>query len=107
MDFFIPADPEHVKRERNKARDLRAGAWWQNQQGTGLCYYCGTKVAPSQLTMDHKTPVIRGGKTNKQNVVPCCKECNNDKKHMTLNEWILSRGERGLPLPKGEDDPWT
>jgi 5-methylcytosine-specific restriction endonuclease McrA len=37
--------------------------------------------------MDHVVPVIRGGKSRKGNIVPCCKECNNRKKHMIPSEW--------------------
>ena len=37
--------------------------------------------------MDHIVPVIRGGKSVKNNVVPSCKECNNEKKHSLPIEW--------------------
>jgi 5-methylcytosine-specific restriction endonuclease McrA len=31
--------------------------------------------------MDHLVPVIRGGKSNKGNLVPSCKDCNSRRKH--------------------------
>ncbi len=37
--------------------------------------------------MDHLVPLIRGGKSTKSNLVPCCKDCNNKKKHMLPIEW--------------------
>ena len=37
--------------------------------------------------MDHVVPVIRGGRSSRSNVVPCCKECNNKKKHLLPVEW--------------------
>jgi len=37
--------------------------------------------------MDHIVPVIRGGRSTKGNIVPCCKECNNRKRHMLPVEW--------------------
>lgn len=37
--------------------------------------------------MDHVVPLSRGGRTVKSNVVPCCKECNNQKKYMLPLEW--------------------
>jgi 5-methylcytosine-specific restriction endonuclease McrA len=32
-------------------------------------------------------PVIRGGRSNRGNVVTSCKPCNNRKKHMLPIEW--------------------
>ncbi|NLZ64292.1 MAG: HNH endonuclease [Lentisphaerae bacterium] len=81
-DFFLPADSEHVKRERAKARVLRDSQWWKNLRGTGLCYYCKQRFHPRDLTMDHLIPIIRGGCSSKSNIVACCKQCNNKKKYL-------------------------
>ena len=86
-NFFIPADESHVKREKEKARTMRKSQWWKNQTGQGKCYYCEKSFHPKELTLDHITPIIRGGKTTKGNVVPCCKECNSNKKYMLPVEW--------------------
>ena len=98
------ADEATLKRERQKARELRKSDWWTNQVGRGFCYYCEAAVAPSELTMDHKTPVIRGGRSTKNNLVPACKPCNNEKKHMVLGEWIRLREEEGRPLACAKND---
>ena len=37
--------------------------------------------------MDHIIPVIRGGKSTKNNIATACKDCNNKKKHMLPVEW--------------------
>ena len=37
--------------------------------------------------MDHVVPLIRGGRTAKSNVVPCCKHCNSQKQHLLPVEW--------------------
>jgi 5-methylcytosine-specific restriction endonuclease McrA len=37
--------------------------------------------------MDHVVPLARGGKSVKGNVVPCCKECNSEKKYLLPLEW--------------------
>jgi len=87
MDFLSDVSEEEIAFERRKARDLRQSQWWKNQKGKGLCYYCKEYFHPSELTMDHIVPVIRGGKSAKSNIVPCCKECNNKKKHMLPSEW--------------------
>jgi len=95
--FWVGVDKETQRRERNKARELRAGQWWRNQIGKGRCFYCERSFRPSELTMDHKVPVVRGGRSTKANLVPCCKECNNEKNHQLMSEWIRSREEAGLP----------
>lgn len=89
----IKKDPKHVAREREKARELRKSPWWQEQLRKGVCHYCGGKFPPDELTMDHLLPVVRGGRSGKGNVVPCCKECNNAKKYLTPAEMILRRME--------------
>lgn len=85
------ADPHHVRREREKARELRASQWWKNEIAKGVCHYCGRKVGKDALTMDHVIPVARGGRSVKSNCVPCCKECNNAKKAKTPAEIIIDR----------------
>ena len=37
--------------------------------------------------MDHIIPITRGGKASRNNVVPCCKECNTKKKYLLPIEW--------------------
>lgn len=78
---------EFLKRERAKARRLRQTRWWRRQIERGICYYCGKKVGPHEITMDHKIPLSRGGTSDRENIVPCCKECNNKKKYLTPWEW--------------------
>ena len=96
--FIATVDEEILARERAKARDIRASRWWQNQRGNGLCYYCGGHFRPADLSMDHKTPLIRGGRSSKSNLVPACKDCNNEKKYLLLSEWIAARETEGRPL---------
>lgn len=85
--FLVTAPPEAVLREKEKARGLRKTQWWQRQLARGVCHYCGRKIQPAELTMDHIVPLIRGGRSTKGNVVPACKECNNRKKYLLPVEW--------------------
>jgi len=85
--FVSDVTEEEIKREKTKARALRGSQWWKNKRGRGVCHYCKKRVQVAELTMDHIVPIIRGGKTAKGNVVPCCKKCNNSKKHMVPSEW--------------------
>jgi 5-methylcytosine-specific restriction protein A len=88
-DWYIAAPPEHQKREKAKARELRISNWWKQQLGKGLCYYCQLKFAPKDLTMDHVIPIARGGKSSKNNCVPCCKACNSRKGSKTSAELAM------------------
>jgi 4-hydroxy-3-methylbut-2-enyl diphosphate reductase len=93
----IESDPAHIKRERERARELRKSAWWQQQCQPGICHYCKMKVGAKALTMDHVVPVVRGGTSTKGNVVPACKACNNKKKYITPAEQILQTLEAETP----------
>ncbi|MEW6427795.1 MAG: HNH endonuclease [Thermodesulfobacteriota bacterium] len=83
MNIFDGMDgvpEEEIRRQRDEARKLRKSRWWQEKIGRGLCHWCGGRFAPGQLTMDHIIPLARGGQSSKNNCVPCCKQCNNEKK---------------------------
>ena len=85
----IKADKAHIAREKKKAAQLKKTNWWHALLGKGVCHYCKKKFPPEKLTMDHVVPLSRGGKSIKGNVVPCCKECNNEKKYLTPVDIIL------------------
>ena len=95
MDDYIEIhrDERHIKREREKARELRKSPYFQELLRKGICHYCGGRFPIEDLTMDHIVPVVRGGKSTKGNVVVCCKECNNKKKYLTPVEMILMAEE--------------
>jgi 5-methylcytosine-specific restriction endonuclease McrA len=100
--FLVTVDDAEVRRERAKARALRASGWWKRRCAPGLCHYCGARVGAHELTMDHLVPVIRGGRSTRGNVVPACKSCNNAKRHSLSIEWQVSTGEaKGV----GQDEP--
>ncbi len=88
-DFFWldGVSEEDIRRERAKARELRKTRWWQRKTAAGKCYYCGLCFSHKELTMDHLVPLARGGRSTRENLVPCCKSCNNKKKTMLPVEW--------------------
>lgn len=86
-EYFVPADTEHITREKNKAKELRRSQWWKRKRASGRCHYCADSFRPQELTMDHVVPLSRGGLTTKSNVVPCCKNCNSQKQHLLPIEW--------------------
>ncbi|MBI4247512.1 MAG: HNH endonuclease [Candidatus Rokubacteria bacterium] len=86
-EFWAPIDPDLLKRERARARELRQSQWWKRRVATGICYYCRRHVGPRALTMDHLIPLGRGGRSIRGNVVPACKECNTRKQSRLPIEW--------------------
>jgi 5-methylcytosine-specific restriction enzyme A len=84
---FVPASEEHIQREKGRARELRQSQWWKNRRAQGSCHYCRRRVPPRDLTMDHVVPLVRGGRSIKGNVVPCCKDCNTAKRNLLPIEW--------------------
>ena len=97
-EYYAPVDPDELKRQRARARELRASQWWKRRISTGVCHYCCRQVGHKALTMDHIVPLGRGGTSIKGNVVPACKDCNTRKKHLLPVEWqdyVDSLGARG------------
>ncbi|WP_305042973.1 HNH endonuclease [Geoalkalibacter sp.] len=87
MDFYLEVSDEDIRRERDKARELRKSNWWKNRVALGVCHYCGARVRPAELSLDHILPLARGGKSSRGNCVPACKACNNRKKDLLPIEW--------------------
>ena len=60
----------------------------------GTCAYCGKRQSrgtKNRLTRDHIVPVTKGGKTTKENIIPCCGSCNRSKNNKLLLEWYPYR----------------
>ncbi|MCW7754609.1 HNH endonuclease [Desulfobotulus sp. H1] len=87
MDHHWFEDDVFVKKERQKARELRQSQWWKRQCSRGVCHYCGFPTPAADLTMDHVIPLARGGRSTRGNVVPACKACNTKKKQLLPMEW--------------------
>ena len=86
-EFELPVEPEALRRERARARELRQSQWWKRRIAAGVCEYCRRRVGHGVLTMDHVVPLGRGGRSTRGNVVPSCKDCNSRKKSLVPVEW--------------------
>ncbi len=86
-EAWTPIDPDALKRERGRARELRASPWWKRRTADGVCFYCRRRVGGRALTMDHVVPLGRGGRSVRGNVAPACQDCNARKKWMLPVEW--------------------
>ena len=67
------------------------------------CQYCRRNLPTSQLSIDHVVPRSKGGGTNWENVVCCCKDCNTKKGGRTpheahMNLWKKPAKPRHSPL---------
>lgn len=85
--YISTVSEAELRRERERARALRATAWWKRRIAEGRCYYCEREVGSRGLTMDHIVPLVRGGRSRRGNVVPACKACNSKKKSLLPVEW--------------------
>lgn len=97
-DFYAPVDPELLKRERARARELRLSQWWKRRRASGICYYCRRQMGPRALTMDHIVPLGRGGRSVRGNVVPACKDCNTRKQALLPVDWTQYLASLDRPL---------
>ncbi|MFL5812033.1 MAG: HNH endonuclease [Bdellovibrionia bacterium] len=100
-------DPVRVRKEREKAQKLKKSQWWKQKLAAGICHYCGKKFSAKDLTMDHVVPIARGGTSTQGNVVPACKNCNQDKKLSTPVDQIfeqLAQERAARPSDSGDSD---
>jgi len=66
------------------------------------CQYCGKKLSPNELTLDHVIPKKHGGKTNWVNIVAACENCNFFKSERTPKQagmTLLSRPKNPYYAP--------
>lgn len=81
----------HQQRKQHlRARDrARLGIPQMLAVTGGRCWYCETRPG---ITVDHLTPLTRGGEHGRENVVPACHRCNSSKNDRTPLEFFLAGG---------------
>jgi len=62
--------------------------------GTLTCVLCDKPIKFSDDSLEHLTPLSRGGTNNYDNLGIAHKKCNYKKHTMTLEEWIGATNER-------------
>ena len=72
-----------VKRPKNPVKFSRQNIYARDRY---KCQYCGCRFPTEELTYDHVKPKYRGGKTEWENIVTCCIECNRKKGGHTPQE---------------------
>jgi hypothetical protein len=59
------------------------------------CVYCGKIIVDKyDLTVDHKTPLIKNGKTINENLAISCYRCNQQKDNLTYEEYKIYLKQR-------------
>jgi 5-methylcytosine-specific restriction endonuclease McrA len=63
------------------------------------CVYCDEKITVKNVSVDHSTPVERGGAWKLSNLDIICRSCNLAKNNLTRNEFQeLMQTLRGFPV---------
>lgn len=72
-----------VKRPKSPVKFSRQNIYSRDRY---KCQYCGERGPTEDLTYDHVHPKSRGGKTEWENIVTCCFDCNRKKGGRTPRE---------------------
>jgi len=83
------------KKEYRRIRSLRPAAmrafYLEIETAEELpCYYCGVGTNRGSRTVDHKTPISRGGEHILENVCCACRTCNSSKGKLTAEEFLAN-----------------
>ncbi|KAF0249809.1 MAG: HNH endonuclease [bacterium] len=62
------------------------------------CQYCQVVFPPQELTLDHVIPKARGGDSSWDNLVACCRRCNNRKGNKSPEEANMRLLKRPQPF---------
>lgn len=94
---WAAANPEHKRaiEARRRARIAQVLATLTPQEWEAIldaagrsCIYCGSG---ERLSMDHLTPLSRGGPHTAENVAPACRPCNSSKGARTVMEFLAEK----------------
>ena len=69
--FYKATIPVHFK--------VRLSRWNLYVRDMGTCQYCGKLLDRRRATRDHVIPVSKGGRSTWNNLVLCCRDCNERK----------------------------
>lgn len=60
-----------------------------------LCFYCGCDMGETP-SLEHLTPISKGGDNQPWNLVYACKSCNSKKHNSTLEEYAIKTGDLSM-----------
>ena len=65
-----------IRRDKLTLKCNRKNVFWRDKN---TCQYCGGIFSLDELTLDHVTPRSKGGPKSWENIVTCCRKCNQTK----------------------------
>lgn len=77
--FKMPAVIRLFNWIKTKFKSIRFNKGNVYLRDRGKCQYCSTAISESKATFDHIIPKSRGGRTDWENIVTCCYNCNQSK----------------------------
>lgn len=105
------SNPDKCRAQIEKRRARKAGAGGvftaadiaaMFVEQNSICAGCGCEIHAKAYTVDHKTPLCRGGSNDPSNLQLLCRRCNSSKGAKTMEEWremlSLSGGGTGRLL---------
>lgn len=92
---------------RRTASNSTGRAVWDHIIKRDPCAYCGVKLKPREITIDHIQPKALGGsKGSWTNRAGACRPCNADKAHTPLLFFMLEQVGVDISFLKEEDGDW-
>lgn len=77
---------EEIKLKRNRQSLGEVQRKRISLRDKNLCRYCRKKLSKNKQVIDHVVPWSRGGRNSDENLVLCCRDCNNKKRDNLLEE---------------------
>lgn len=92
-------------RKKNAAGECSTQDWADRLEEFGYsCAYClKPESEVGKMTVDHMTPLSRGGSNDVDNLVPCCRSCNSSKNDKTLLEFLAFKAWKETALNATHD----
>lgn len=87
-EAYLLQHREHQYRRRMQAGKRLAPGSIKDVICDEQCFYCNAYVEYSKRTIDHLTPLSRGGTHTVDNLVMSCGSCNSSKHNLTYEEYM-------------------
>jgi len=102
LEIKVPSIIRFLRGMRSGKRAIKFSRENVYMRDGGRCQYCGNNVPRPEATYDHVVPRVAGGHTRWENIVICCKTCNQKKGGRTPEQAkmkLLSTPVRPKKLP--------
>jgi 5-methylcytosine-specific restriction endonuclease McrA len=78
------------QRRRKRKNDTERCELWRRCHGR--CWYCGGKIGRKHFHLDHQEPFSKGGADSNRNLVVACRNCDNAKANLGVEEYRQKLG---------------